>query len=325
MPFDLSSVGIERERTVGIEIVTGPILVVPVWAWIADAPDDGIGRRIVAARDPCRTAAAGRGVVVVLPGVVTGLALARNREGAPYFFLGREIGRREPAADSILCAGNAGNSHVLDDERRPGKDLAFVGIGDLTLPGDLAVLLVGRDQPAIKRVRDDQVAPQRDATVVDAAARDCAGPVMVGLGIHLPEQGALPAMSVDLVHRAPSVGDIHETVFDDRRAFQAAMGPDAAAFDAAKVHRPCDLKVLHIVPVDILESGKPGRREVLVMMKPVARLLVCVEQPVGGDLIRCAGGHGAGKTDSRDHSRQHGCPHEGSMVRKTCHDRLPPR
>ena len=23
--------------------------------------------------------------------------------------------------------------------------------------------------------------------------------------------------------------------------------------------------------------------------------------------------------------RQHGCPHEGSMVRKTCHDRLPPR
>src|SRR5438445_3666547 len=122
---------------------------------------------------------------------------------------------------------------------------------------------------------------------------------------------ALPTMDVDLVHLAPSVGDIHETVLDDRRAFQAAMGPDAAAFDAAKVHRPCDLKVLNIVPVDMLECGKPGRREVLVKMKPVARLLVCVAQRVGADLIRCAIGRGAGKTDSRDHSRPPGCPQEG--------------
>jgi hypothetical protein len=61
------------------------------------------------------------------------------------------------------------------------------------------------------------------------------------------------------------------------------------------------------------------------MMEPVGRLLVCVEQPVVGDLIRRAGGQGAGKTDSRDHSGQHGCPHEGSMVRETFHDRLPPR
>src|SRR6266704_888404 len=272
-----------------------------------------------------KNSAASGGVLVVLPGVVTRLALASNREGAPCFFLGRKIGRRYPAADSVLRAGNAGDRHVLHDQRRPGNDFAFIGISDLTLPGDLAVLLVGRDQPAIKRVRDDQVAPQGDAAVVDAAARDGAGPVMVGLRIHLPDEGALPAMGVDLVYRTPSVGDIHETVLDDRRAFQAAMGPDAAAFDAAKVHRPCDLEVLHIVLVDILETGKPGRRDVLVVVEPVARLLVCIEQPVVGDLIRRAGGQGAGKTGSRDHRRQHGCPHEGSLVRETRHDRLPPR
>src|SRR5260370_32680353 len=96
-----------RGGRVGRKIVTGRILVVPVRAWIAGAPDDGIGRRIVTARDPCRTAAAGRGVVVVLPGLVTRLALARNRKGAPRFLLRRKIGRCEPAADSILCAGNA--------------------------------------------------------------------------------------------------------------------------------------------------------------------------------------------------------------------------
>jgi hypothetical protein len=50
VPFDLSSVGMERKRTVGIEIVAADT---PVRAWIADAPDDGIARRIVAAGDPC--------------------------------------------------------------------------------------------------------------------------------------------------------------------------------------------------------------------------------------------------------------------------------
>jgi hypothetical protein len=132
-------------------------------------------------------------------------------------------------------------------------------------------------------------------------------------------------MGVDLVHRTPSVGDVHETVLDDRRAFQAAMGPDAAALDTAKMHCPCDLEVLHIVPVNILEAGKPGRREVLVMKEPVARLLVRVEQPVVSDLIRCAGGQGGGKADSRNHGCEHGCPHEGSMILETFHGRLPPR
>ena len=63
-------------------------------------------------------------------------------------------------------------------------------------------------------------------------------------------------MGVDLVDRTPAVGDVHEAVLDDRRAFEAAMRPDAAALDAAELHRPGDLQVLDVARVDLVESWR---------------------------------------------------------------------
>src|SRR6185312_16818290 len=137
-------------------------------------------------------------------------------------------------------------------------DLALVGIGDLALPGDLAGVLVGRDQSAVERVRNTEVAPKGHTAVVDTAASHRTRPVMVSLGIHLPEQRAFAAVGVDLVDRAPSIGDIHHAVLDDRGTFETAMRPDPAAFDAAELHRPCDLEIFHIVFVDLIEGGKAG-------------------------------------------------------------------
>ena len=132
------------------------------------------------------------------------------------------------------------------------------GSATCALPGDLAGLLVGRDQPAVERVGDDEIAPQCDAAIVDAAAGDGASPVMVGLGIHLPDQLAAAAMRIDLVDRAPAVGDVEEAVLGDGRALQPAMAPDAAALDAAELHGPGDLQVLHVIAVDLVQRARSG-------------------------------------------------------------------
>ena len=60
-------------------------------------------------------------------------------------------------------------------------------------------VLVGTLEPAIERVGNDEIAPQCDAAIIDAATRNCTSPVTVRLGIHLPDQHAAAAMRIDLV------------------------------------------------------------------------------------------------------------------------------
>ncbi len=313
VPLDLAGRGIERQRAVGVKVVARPIFIIPVRSGIADAPDDGVGCGIVGAGHPGRTAAGRSRVVAVFPGFAAGLALARDRVGAPDLLLGRQISCGDPATDAVLCAGHACYRHVLDDQRRAGDDLTLVRIGHITLPGDLAGFLVGRDQPSIQRMGNDEIAPQSDAAVIDAATRHRTSPVTVRLGIHLPDQHAAAAMRVDLVDRTPSIGDVEEAVLGNRRAFEPAMAPDAAAFDTAEMHGPGDLQVLHVIAVDLLQRGEPVSRVILMMMKPVARLLVDVEQPFLIDLV-CSGDcqcahHACGSTcyDKQTSSRQHFC------------------
>src|SRR6202040_4069544 len=103
--------------------------------------------------------------------------------------------------DAIFRTGNAGDGQVLHDQRRTGNNLALVGIGDVTLPDDLAGLLVGRDQPAVHGVGNDEAAPKCNASIVDAATSDSARPVAVRLRIHLPDEAPAAAVRVDLVDR----------------------------------------------------------------------------------------------------------------------------
>ncbi len=148
------------------------------------------------------------------------------------------------------------------------------GIGDLTLPFDLAGLLVRRDEASVQSMRNHKVLEESDAAVIDAAAGDRAGPIVIGLGVHLPQQGPLPAMRIQLVDRAPTVGDVHEAVLDDRRALEAAMRPDAAALEAAELHRPGDLHALDVARVDLIERRETLSVVIFVMGDPVLRLLV---------------------------------------------------
>src|SRR5215471_17920751 len=90
------------------------------------------------------------------------------------------------------------------------------------------------------------------------------------------------------------------------------MRPDAAAFDAAKVHGPGDLEVLHIVLVDLRKAGEAGGGKILVVMEPVAGLLIRIEQPLGSDLVRRLCRQRRDRCD-----RGNGCEHGGSQRRLT--------
>ena len=302
-PPDLPGVRVHRQGAVGVEVVARAILRVPVRARVAGAPVQRVGGRVVAAGHPGRAAARRGRVLGAAPRLHLRIGLARDRVRPPDLLLRRQVRRREPAADAELAAGDAGDRHVLHDQRRPGDRLALVGIGDLPLPDDLAGLLVRRDQAAVQRVGDHEIAPQRDAAVVDAAARDGAGPVVVGLRVHLPDQRAFAAVCVDLVDRAPAVGDVEEAVLGDRRALEAAMRPDAPALDAAKLHGPGDVQALDVGGVDLVQVGEAVRREVLVMQQPVPLLLVCVHQAVLRHLV-CRARRRPGQQRERGRARE---------------------
>src|SRR5262249_11815587 len=122
-----------------------------VGARIADALVDGLGVLVVGRRHPDRGAAVLPALLAVLPGLVTGLARARNGVGAPRLLAGVEVGRVDPAADAELAAGGADDGDVAHDEGRKRHRLADGGLGHLALPQLLPGRAVEREDAAVER------------------------------------------------------------------------------------------------------------------------------------------------------------------------------
>src|SRR5262249_56845630 len=135
----------------------------------------GIG--IIGRRHPHRGAAVLPVLLAVLPGLVAGLAGARDSEGAPCLLAGIEVGRVDPAADTEFATGRADDGEVADDERGERHRLAERRLRGLALPHNLAGRTIESEDAAIERDCNDLVFPQHDAALWYAAARDSAGPV----------------------------------------------------------------------------------------------------------------------------------------------------
>ena len=257
-PLDLAVAWAERQHACRPFVVAGAVFRVPVRAGIADALIERVGVGVVGRGLPDRSAAVLPAVLAVLPGLVAGLAGARDGVGAPGLLAGVEIGAVDPAADAEFAAGRADDGDVADDQRRQRDGFGNRRVGHLALPDHLAGGLVERKHPAVERDRDHLVLPQRDAAVVDAAAGDVAGPGAIDAGIELPaDHAALAAGDVDGVDRAPSVGHIHHAVFDDRRAFEIAELVPPAALKSAERDAEDHFQVLHGVGVDVFELREP--------------------------------------------------------------------
>src|SRR3977135_244327 len=76
-------------------------------------------------------------------------------------------------------------------------------------------------------------------------------------GSNFQRNGPLAAAgTVDRRDGAPTIGNIHDAVLDDRGRFEIAeLVAGAAAFEAAERDRERDLQVLDRIGVDLLEGG----------------------------------------------------------------------
>src|SRR5258708_1006756 len=55
------------------------------------------------------------------------------------------------------------------------------------------------------------------------------------------------------------------------------------------MHGPGNLEVLDIPAVDFVQAREPGRRKILVMVQPVARLLIGIKQALWCNVVRASG------------------------------------
>src|SRR6202011_4665636 len=98
-PLDRAVIGAEREHARRPFIVARPVFGIVVRAGIADTLVERVGVRVIGGGLPDRPAAMFPALLAVLPGLVAGLAGARDRVGAPCRLAGVEVGRLDIAAN----------------------------------------------------------------------------------------------------------------------------------------------------------------------------------------------------------------------------------
>ena len=159
-PLDLAVGRRDREHARGPFVVAGAVFRCPSPGRHCRCPGRRCRSRDRRSRSPRSRRRRASSDPAVLPGLVAGLAGARDRVGAPRRLAGVEVGRLDEAADAELAAGGADDGEVADDQRRDGQRLADRGIGDLALPHHFAGRLVDREHAPVERDRDDLVLPQ---------------------------------------------------------------------------------------------------------------------------------------------------------------------
>src|SRR5205085_9983353 len=129
-----------------------------------------VGGGIIGAGHPDGTAAGLPSVVVPLPGLAARLARRRYGELSPDQLAGRGIESADPVADTLIAVRRSDHDLVLDRERRQ-RERHVRCIRKCRLPYHFAGVLIRRDDPGGGYCgrRDDEVPPQRGATVAELA------------------------------------------------------------------------------------------------------------------------------------------------------------
>ena len=110
------------------------------------------------------------GVGALRPSFRSGLARLRLGIPAPLQLAGFRIARIEKARNVGHVAGDADQHVILDHQRRHGREVAELGIGQFDVPAQLAVFGVERDQMAIGRFEVQPILVHADAALADVVA-----------------------------------------------------------------------------------------------------------------------------------------------------------
>ena len=279
VPLQFAGIGVERERGARIEQRALDAVRVPVRVRVARAPIDGVARDVVGSRKPRRRTAAS-GAARDFPRVVAGLALGRDRVVLPYELAGVGVVRRDEAARRILAAAFAREDEVLDGKRRARDAVRERIVGDRRVPENLTGLRIERDEVRVERSEDHLAAGERDAAVVDVAAR---------AGVRRDRQRVrvapdrLAGLRVECEDGRLSGRDVLHAVVDDRRAFHRGW--------AAERLLPRERQARRIRRADLRERAKTLSAEIATVRQPRVRVLLRVRELIRRDAGGCRHHH----------------------------------
>ena len=146
------------------------------------------------------------------PGLVAGLARARDHRVAPQFLAGLGVVAGDIAAVRRHLAGAAGDDHAVDHDRA-GRIADVEIAAAIGLPGQFAGAGLERDDEVVPGHEVDVVAIERDAALAlpMVALERCRGRQRMPV---FPEQVAVGG--IDRLDHVARIAEIHDAVVDER-------------------------------------------------------------------------------------------------------------
>ena len=212
---------------------------------------------------------------------MAGLARAGNHVSTPAALTGFQIHCFEPAAHAEFSARHAGDNHIFNDQRCASDHFALTRIGHLHFPNFGTVGLVQRDDATVDHRRDDHIAGEYGTAVINAAACHGRRVVTIRLRIVFPHLARNAAASVELGDFAPTRGQVKESIFRDRRAFQAGERERNDFLTAAlrSAHGPGKgyAQIFDVGFVDLIQPRETMGFVISMMIQPVAGLALAAD------------------------------------------------
>ena len=163
VPLPLAGGGIDRDHRIGVEVVSLPLVAVPVRARISRRPKQSVRFRVIGAGVPSGSSA---GLVrLAPPGLDTRLTLGRDRVVPPHPTSGRDVICVEEASYPVFTPGHTDDRQVAHHEGGAGGGKTVAIVGDLGVPEDRAGKPIEGEEPGVQRGHQDGVSSNRYAPI----------------------------------------------------------------------------------------------------------------------------------------------------------------